>query len=145
MVWQRLDRYTDMALLIMRIGIGLMFAVVHGGPKLFDGPERWARVGAAMQYVGIDFAPTFWGFMAACAEFFGGLLFLLGLFTRPAAVFLFITMFVASAMHLGRGDGWGRASHAVESMFWFLGFIFASPGKYSLDHLIAQKRRNRSN
>ncbi len=58
----------------MRLGVGLMFFFVHGLPKMQAGPELWTKLGVAMSNVGITFAPDFWGFMAASAECFGGLL-----------------------------------------------------------------------
>jgi len=54
-------------LLLLRLGIGtLMF--FHGLPKLMGGAEMWAKVGGAMKNLGLDFAPTFWGFLATFAE-----------------------------------------------------------------------------
>ena len=132
MVLTSLDKHRDTGLLILRIGMGIMF-MFHGAPKLFGGPEVWTKVGMAMGAVGITFMPVFWGFMAAISEFIGGLLILLGLLTRPASMLLFITMAVAASMHLGKGDGLGGASHAIEAAVVFLSLILIGPGKYSLD------------
>jgi putative oxidoreductase len=74
--------------------------------------------------------------MAACAEFFGGLCLLLGLFTRPAALFLAITMTVAATMHLSRGDGIAVASHAIEDGIMFVALLLIGPGRYSLDRML---------
>ena len=38
----------DVGLLIMRIGLGLCFVTLHGGPKLLAGPEKWTMIGGAM-------------------------------------------------------------------------------------------------
>lgn len=57
----------------------------------------------------------------------------LGLFTRPAAFFLISTMFVATAMHLGKGEGLSGASHAIELGIAFLGVLIAGGGRWSLD------------
>ena len=123
----------DAGLLVLRVGIGLMFLTAHGGPKLLGGPERWEQVGAAMGLFGIQFAPVYWGFLAACAEGVGGLCLLLGLFTRPAATFMAITMAVATATHLSRGDGLQGASHAIEMGIVFVSLLLAGAGAYSLD------------
>ena len=85
----------DTGLLVLRLGIGLQLTL-HGWPKMMGGPDKWAKLGANMSLVGLDFAHGFWGFMAAFAEFGGGLLILLGFFTRPAAVLAGFTMFVAA-------------------------------------------------
>ena len=122
-----------LGLLLMRIGLGITF-VLHGWPKLTGGPEGWAGIGGAMAIWGIDFAPTFWGFMAGISEFGGGILLLIGLFFRPACVFLFITMVVAATMHIKNGDTFSDYSHAVELAIVFFSLLFTGPGKYSLDY-----------
>ncbi|MCC8410892.1 DoxX family protein [Mucilaginibacter sp. UR6-1] len=131
-VLSNLGRYKDAGLLILHVGLGAMM-IFHGYPKIIGGPDGWAQLGASTKYVGITFLPTFWGLMAALAEGLGGVLILLGLWFRPAAIFLTLNMIVASAMHLGKGDGLMDASHAVELAFVFAGLIFIGPGKYSID------------
>jgi putative oxidoreductase len=123
----------DLGLLVLRVGIGLMEAVVHGWPKLVGGPERWKKLGAAVEIVGIHFQPTFWGFCAMAAEFGGGILLVLGLFTRPAAALILFTMCVASGRHLSHGEGWSEASHAIELGIVMGSLLFLGPGRYSLD------------
>ncbi len=132
MILTNLSRYRDAGLLFLRIGLGAMF-LYHGLPKIIGGSEKWATLGTAMQYTGIEFLPAFWGFMAAFSEFFGGLCLILGLVFRPVCMLLAITMAVATAMHLGRGDSLQVASHAIENGIVFLSLIFIGPGKYSFD------------
>jgi putative oxidoreductase len=125
-------KYRDFGLLILRVGIGAMF-VSHGLPKMLGGPEMWKKVGGAMTYVGIDFVPVAWGFMAAFAETIGGACLVLGLFFRIACLFLLATMSVAATMHLGKGEGLKAASHAIEAGILFFSLLFTGPGKYSID------------
>ena len=132
-------RYHNLGLLIIRVGLGIMF-MVHGFPKITGGPEAWASLGGVMGKVGLGFAPTFWGFMAALAEFGGGLLLVLGLLFRFACLGLLITMAMATVMHLSAGDGFGDYSHALESAFVFLGLLLAGPGRYSLDERLFGSR-----
>ena len=123
----------DAGLLVMRVGVGLCFLYIHGFPKITAGVELWVKLGGAMGNLGIHFAPGFWGFMAASAEFFGGACLVLGLLTRPAAAVMAFNMLVASVLHLSQGDGLQTASHALENMFLFAGLILTGGGRYSLD------------
>ncbi|WP_019949471.1 DoxX family protein [Hymenobacter aerophilus] len=136
-------RTHDLGLLLLRVGIGFMFTV-HGYPKLTGGPAAWAEIGSTMKLVGLDFAPAFWGFLAAFAEAIGGQLLAVGLFFRWACVLLLGTMTVATIMHLSQGDGFSGYSHSLESAFLFLGLAFAGPGRFSLDEVLfpnSQRRR----
>ncbi|MFQ5964925.1 MAG: DoxX family protein [Candidatus Scalinduaceae bacterium] len=145
MVFSCLDKYRDVGLLILRVGIGLMF-MGHGCPKLFGGPEKWELIGGITKFFGLDFVPTFWGFMAAVSEFFGGAFIALGFLTRPACFLLFITMIFAASMHIGKGDSFIKYSHAVEAGILFLSMLFIGPGKYSLDEQIfSRKKTSHSN
>lgn len=121
----------DLGLLIIRIGIGIAF-MIHGYPKITGGVETWTQIGGSMSNIGINFAPAFWGFMAAFAEFVGGLLLILGFLFRPAAGMLVFTMIIAMIMHISNGDGFNGYSHALESGILFLGLLVAGPGKYAL-------------
>ena len=128
-------------LLFLRLGIGLMFTVVHGGPKLFGGPEVWGKIGMAMGHLGIGAVPEVWGFLAAASEFFGGICLMLGLFVRPASVFLAVTMGVAATMHLTQGDGLKVASHAIELGIVFISLVCIGSGRYGLDRVWFGKSR----
>jgi putative oxidoreductase len=127
-----LSKYSDIGLLIIRLGLGIMF-IMHGYPKLTGGPEKWEKLGGAMGNVGVNFLPVFWGFLAAITEAVGGLLFALGLFFRPTAFALAFTMLIATLVHLSGGDGVMGASHSIEVGIVFFGFILVGPGKYSID------------
>lgn len=140
MIFRFLDKYRDIGLLILRVGIGIMF-MIHGLPKLIAGPETWAMLGGSMKALGVGFAPTAWGFMAAFSEFAGGLLLALGFFTRPACFFLLATMIVATSMHIGKEDPFLKYSHAMEAGILFLSLILIGPGKYSLDDQIRSAKR----
>lgn len=130
---------TNTGLLILRIGIGIMF-ILHGIPKLAGGPATWDFLGSQMDIIGVGLGATFWGFMAALSESLGGLLLILGLFTRPAAFLMLFTMFMATLMHLTNGDGLKGASHAIELGIVFLAVILTGAGRFSLDHLIFAQR-----
>lgn len=83
-----LDRLQPVALLVLRIALGAIM-IGHGYHKVFGGlPQHWHMV----QSLGL---PGFLAVPSACAEFFGGILVLLGLFTRCAALAILIDMAVA--------------------------------------------------
>lgn len=130
--------HSHLGLLVLRLVVGVSF-MVHGYPKIFGGPERWEKLGGAMENLGIHFFPTFWGFMAAVAEFGGGLALILGLLTRVAGSGLAFTMFVAFIVHLTKGDGFNRMSHPLELLAVALLFVLGGAGKYSLDEALASK------
>lgn len=127
-----LAKYNNFALLVMRIGLGIMM-IMHGYPKLIGGTEKWEKIGGAMADLGVTFMPVLWGFMASFAEAVGGLLIVLGLFFRPAALLILVTMIVAALKHINAGDGITGASHAVELAFVFFGLFIIGPGKFSFD------------
>jgi putative oxidoreductase len=135
MILTSLNRFRDLGLLVLRVGLGAMF-IYHGLPKLLAGPALWAQLGTATGTLGIHFLPVFWGFLSAAAEGIGGLLLLLGLLSKPACLLMFINMVVAASFHLGKGDGLGIASHAIEVGIVFLSLVLIGPGRYSLDEVI---------
>ena len=88
-------------LLLMRIIGGSMMVYNHGWGKITAGPEKWNRLGHALtDIIGFEFLSTFFGFMAAFSESVCALLIVIGLFTRPALILLFFTMFVAIMNHI---------------------------------------------
>ena len=122
----------DIALLILRVGIGLLF-ILHGYPKIMGGMEKWIGLGSyGMGFIGIDYFPAFWGFMAAFSEFFGGIMIMLGLWHRYFSLLLLITMLVATCAHLADGDGIMGASHAIEAAVVFLFLFLSGPGRIAL-------------
>lgn len=131
-LFTKLSKYSSTALLLMRLGIGVMM-VLHGYPKIMGGPDKWAALGANMSVFGMKAYPEIWGFMGALSESLGGVLLVLGLFFRPACFFLLCTMIVATGHHLSAGESVMDASHAIELGFVFLGLFILGPGKYSID------------
>lgn len=130
-----LDR--DVGLLVIRLLIGFSMLAFHGWGKITGGPEFWGKLGANMGNLGIDFAPVFWGFMAAFSEAVCSALIMLGLFFRPAAGLLACTMLVAIVRHLNvpagePGAGWSGASHALELFAVYVGLLLTGAGRYAL-------------
>ena len=129
--------HADLGLLILRLGVGLSMIIFHGWGKISGGPELWTRIGGNMANFGITFLPAVWGFLAAFAEFGGSILLVIGVLTRPAALLLGFTMFVAVVTHLGMPpesprSGWSGASHALELLAVYVAILLAGPGRFSL-------------
>lgn len=127
------DALVDIGLLVLRVGIGIIF-ILHGFPKLMGGVETWTQIGSTMSIIGINFAPTLWGFMAAFAESIGGFLIILGLMHRPIALMLVFTMIIALLMHVTGGDPFGIFSNALKALVVFVALFITGPGKYSVDY-----------
>lgn len=127
-----MERFTDFGILFLRISLGAMMAW-HGFPKFIGGVPLWTEIGGSMAYMGVTIYPVFWGFCAAVVEFFGGIAFAFGLFTRIVALLLAFTMVVAAVMLFRTGAGLQGASQAIELGAVFIAMIFIGPGQYSVD------------
>ncbi|HJM68553.1 MAG TPA: DoxX family protein [Candidatus Babeliales bacterium] len=123
----------NLGLAVIRIGLGIIF-IRHGWPKLFKGVEEWRWLGEQMSYLGITFWPVFWGLVAACTEFFGGIALVVGLGTRPFALLLAFVMLIATLMHIGKGDTWGYISFPLSLFVVFVGLMIAGGGMLAVDN-----------
>lgn len=129
---RKLFNHPEFGLLLLRFLLGsLMIAL--GVPKFLGGQEVLIKLGSAMAIFGINFAPVFWGFMAALSETLGGFLFILGLFFKPACFFLFMVMLVAITFHVSAGHKITVISHPLGFGILFLSLMFIGPGKYAFD------------
>ncbi|OLE54906.1 MAG: DoxX family protein [Acidobacteria bacterium 13_1_20CM_3_53_8] len=123
-----LFKWSPRLLSILRIVTALLF-MEHGAQKLFGFP-------APMQG-GAPPLMSMFG-VSGILEFFGGLLILLGLFTRPVALILAGEMAVAYFMVHAPGGLWpllNRGELAVLYCFIFLYLVFAGAGEWSVDRL----------
>lgn len=121
------SRATDLGLLILRVGAGLMMAFAHGLGKL---PPSDGFIGAT-EALGFP-APTLFAWLAALAEFGGGLLIAVGLLTRPAAAALAFTMAVAFFGQHG-GDPFAERELAALYGVVAVAFVASGAGRFSLD------------
>jgi len=123
----------------LRLSAGVIFSA-HGAQKLFAwfGGYGLDATGQWMESIGL--APGYLMALAAgSAEFFGGLLLIIGLLTRPASLVLAITMVVAIlSVHIEHGlfmanNGYefGLALLAIS-----VALLIQGGGKYSIDNKI---------
>ncbi|HEX8474925.1 MAG TPA: DoxX family protein [Pyrinomonadaceae bacterium] len=122
-------RWTPRLLSVLRIITGFLF-IAHGAQKLFGflAPPG-SPTPALLSMIGV----------AGILEFFGGLLLLVGLFTRPVAFILSGMMAVAYFMAHAPGGFWplqNKGEMAVLYCFIFLFLAAAGGGEWSLDRLL---------
>lgn len=119
-----LEAWAPRVLSVLRIVAALLF-MVHGSQKLFGVP-------AIPQQPPV--MSVLW--IGALIELFGGLLVLLGLFTRPAAFLMSGQMAVAYWGWHAPKSFWpalNGGDAAILFCFLFLYLVFAGPGSWSLD------------
>ncbi len=123
-------RLEPLALSLLRFAAGFLF-LQHGGAKLYG----WFG-GSVRAFP----EPTFF---AGGIEFFGGILIMIGLFTRPVAFLASGTMAFAYFMaHAGR-DFWPYANGgALAALYCFVFFflVFRGAGPISVDALLARRK-----
>ncbi|MEO8668562.1 MAG: DoxX family protein [Bauldia sp.] len=121
----RLGPHRPQFLSILRIMTALLF-LSHGTAKLFGWPD-------------VGFNPPLFSLagLAGIMEIVGGILLVVGLFTRPVAFILAGEMAVAYFMaHAPKGffPILNGGESAVLFCFVFLYLVFAGPGTWSIDH-----------
>lgn len=124
---------------LMRIVSGLMMVVGHGYAKTFG--EKVQPFFGGKDFFGIDVGINMlW--IAGFIEFYVGILVILGLFTRPAALLTAILMVMA---YLSSHAAWFPTFNGGElATVYFLVFmvLFAyGPGPLSLDAILFKKRK----
>jgi putative oxidoreductase len=135
------EKLAPFALPILRVGIGLIL-IPHGAQKFFGwfggmGFEKFVALFNTLGYrPGI-----FWLTLVALTEFVGGILLVLGLFTRFAALALVIFMIVAVHFTSGKGFFWtaGGLEYSLLILFVGLVFLIRGAGDYSLDRKLGRE------
>lgn len=137
------ERWTSLFLSILRI-VAALILMQHGSQKLFHFPPSGAP-GPVQPLVLMSQTG-----LAGVLEFFGGLMLLLGLFTRPVAFILSGEMAVAYfQVHAPRAlqeplailPVVNRGELAVVLCFVFLYLAFAGGGSWSVDGVVRRSRR----
>jgi putative oxidoreductase len=125
----------------IRAATGLIL-VPHGMQKLFG---FWGGNidGTAGFFAKIGLEPAmFLAYWVACFEFFGGLLLIIGLWTRPVALVLTVQMFIAAFLvHLGNGFFWGKGGYEYPLLWGLitLGIFLRGAGNMSVDGKIGRE------
>ena len=122
------------SLLVLRIVLGVALAI-HGWPKIND---PFGAVGMVEQlgfYPGVLFSP-----LLATTEFFGGILLIVGLLTRPAAFATMIVLLVTVWFHwITLGQGYSGAEKSILWAAILLFFAIRGGNRHSLDARIGRE------
>jgi putative oxidoreductase len=134
---------TDVGLLILRIGLGLLF-LFYGSQKMFGVFGGRGYSAQVESFIGNGFPPLL-AHLAILVEFLGGLALLLGFFTPAAALGLACVMAVATFQHMRQPDAWnllftsGKGADSSRFFYTFslfvacLSLLVMGAGKISLD------------
>ncbi|WP_340678587.1 DoxX family protein [Paraglaciecola sp.] len=137
-----LNSNSGFAPLALRIPIGITF-IAHGAQKLFGAFGGYGLEGTGQWMASIGLEPGYlMALLAGSGEFFGGLLILLGLVTRPAALVLAMTMVVAIfSVHFQNGLFMSNNGYefGLALLAAAVSLVFSGSGKVALDNFIAKK------
>lgn len=118
---------------LMRVVAGLVLTV-HGAGKITN------PFGAAGMVESLGFYPgAFWSLLLSCTEFFGGMLIVIGLLTRPAALAGTIVLLVTVWFHwitLDQGFAGAEKSILWAAMLFY--FVIRGGNRHSVDYRIGR-------
>lgn len=122
------DRLQPLGLLVLRVVLGAIM-VGHGYPKVFGGLHKH------VEFVSGLGLPGWWAYLSAFAEFFGGILVILGFFTRIAALAIVVDLGVAIAKVHWKNGLLGNGGYQLPLALAAIGFalIFSGAGPMALD------------
>ena len=105
--------------------------LAHGFPKVFGGIHHHMDI---VRNIGL---PGWMAYLSAAAEFAGGLLLVVGFFTRVAALFVLINMLVAIfGVHFKNGFlGQGNYQFPLALAAIALSLVFSGGGPIAIDWL----------
>jgi putative oxidoreductase len=129
---QSLEKLKPLALLLLRLALGIIF-IFHGYPKLFTHTRETMQM---FEHLGF---PRYFAYVAGTFEFFGGIMLILGLFTRIAGFLLAAEMAIALwRVHLPQGPITMVKNYEFPLMLSVAAFTLATVGAglISLDQAI---------
>lgn len=125
-------KYHDLAILLLRIGVGVIF-IVAGWSKL-TGIEG---VQGFFESSGIPL-PGIMAWVVAIVEFVGGLMVLTGTYIRVPAVLLACVM-IGALLFVKLDSGFGAMRLEIMLLLTSLALFVFNSGKYSVDNKIGNK------
>ncbi|MGO4451027.1 DoxX family protein [Phyllobacterium sp. TAF24] len=119
-----------------------LLRVIAGGALVLHGSGKIANPFGAIEMVeGLGFYPgVFWSPLLAATEFFGGILLVLGLLTRPAAFATTIVLLVTVYFHwVAKGQGWDGSEKSILWAAILFFFVIRGASNYSVDAKIGKE------
>jgi putative oxidoreductase len=128
---------SDLALLILRVGTGLIF-IPHGYPKMTGGggdkKGGYAHLTQSLAQMGLPF-PSAFATLVGVIEFFGGVMLVLGLQTQLAALALVFVMLVATGRVLAQRGFVGEADFPFSLLVATLALALLGGGTISVEQV----------
>lgn len=135
----------SLSTLPLRLIAGVLFAA-HGAQKLFAWFGGYGLEGTGQWMESIGLAPGYlMALMAGSAEFFGGLLLIVGFLTRPTSLVLAVTMVVAIVtVHIDNGLFMNNNGYefALALLAITVALFIQGSGKHSIDEKVYNSLNN---
>jgi putative oxidoreductase len=127
---------------LLRIALGAIL-IPHGMQKLFGAFGGGGLDGTAALFTRLGYSPgMFWGTLVGFTEFFGGILLVIGLFTRfaAAAVVIFMINAIIFTSKTG-GFFWTNRGSEFSILIFFVAlfFLIRGSGNYSVDEKLGKE------
>lgn len=127
-------------LTVLRIVVGIVFAA-HGAQKLFGAFGGHGLAGTAQFMESLGLAPGYlMATLAGGTEFFGGLVLIIGLLARPAALGLaFLSLVAIFSVHISNGLFMANNGYefALALLAGSVAILIEGAGRVSVDRAIA--------
>jgi len=136
------DSTAEYAAPLLRIVLGAIL-IPHGMQKLFGAFGGMGLTANAQLFDRLGYHPgMFWGTLVGCTEFIGGILLVLGLFTRGAA--LAVVIFMLNAIYVtSKAGGFFWTNRGSEFSILILAaavfFLIRGGGEWSLDRKLGRE------
>jgi len=136
--------HLSLGLMLLRVVLGVVF-FAHGAQKVFGWFGGYGLSGTVGYFKNVVHVPAPLAYLGPFIEFLGGIALILGLFTKFAALGIFLMMLVATIkVHLpagfflsGKGDGKGQGYEFTLTLAVIsLVLVILGGGVYSIDNLI---------
>lgn len=125
----------DVTLLLLRLWLGLNFAIAHGWGKVSNLETFVPKVEESFAAFPL---PAAMAYFAAFGELLGGILIALGLLTRAASLALMGIM-IGAAFVVHASDPWSRKEFALTYAVICLVLALRGAGQFSIDRLLFKK------